>query len=130
MDLDDHGLVGVPDAHELLGGSGETISGPGEVLPRVPLAIGGDVVVPVVEAAPEVVAAAERSSSPPHDDHLDRIVLGRQAYRLLELVGHRWNDRVQLLRSVERHRCDRAVHAVEHRLKVRHASFTESEMVS
>ena len=43
-----------------------------EVLARVPLAVGGQPLVPVVEAAAEVVAGAEGAAGAAQDDHLHR----------------------------------------------------------
>ena len=58
--LGDHRLRRAPDAHELLRRRELRRGGEGEVLARVPAPVGGDRVVPVLEAVAEVVAGAER----------------------------------------------------------------------
>ena len=79
-----------------------------EVLARVPLAVGRDPLVPVVEAAAEVVAGAERAPRAAQHDHLaPSASRTARVDRRLDLVGHRRHDRVQLLGPVQRDRRDR-----------------------
>src|SRR5207249_2699591 len=79
-------------------------------------AVGGQALVPVVEAAAEVEARTERAARAPQEDDLGVAVADRLGDRRLELFGHRRDDRVQPLRAVEGDRGDRAVGGVGQRL--------------
>jgi len=75
--------------------------GEDEVLARIPAALGGDGLVPVVEPGTEVVTGAERPSCAPEHDDLDRVVPDGGRHGRFELVGHRGHDGVQAIGAVE-----------------------------
>jgi osmoprotectant transport system substrate-binding protein len=122
--LGDHRLGSPPQAHEL---RHRTVrrGGPREILPRVPLAGGGDPAVPVVEPAPEVEAGAERASRPPQDDHFRLGVQRGSMDGRLELVRHGGDDRVQVVRPVQRDRRDVVGDAVGQSLEAHGCSLVE-----
>ena len=126
--LGDHGLRRAPNAHELLRRRHLGRGGHGEVLARVPPAIGLETLGPVVKAAPEVIPGTERAARPANHDHLHRRVAYRPAHRRLHLVGHRRHDRVQLFRAVEGDGGHRAVDGVEQRL-VAHVAVHEAMLL-
>ena len=72
----------------------------------------------MMKAAAGVIAGAERSAGASQHDHLDLAVERRLAHGGVKLVGHRGNDRVEVLRPVERDRRDRTVSVVQQRLEV------------
>ena len=85
-------------------------------MPGIPRAVGRERVVPVVKAAAEVEAGAERASGAAQHDHLHVRVGARRVDRRLELLRHRRHDRVQPLGPVQRDRRDRLVGVVQQRL--------------
>ncbi|HSZ14574.1 MAG TPA: hypothetical protein VK790_11135 [Solirubrobacteraceae bacterium] len=93
--------------HRALVGGGER-----EVLAGVPHAVGGEHGVPVVKAAAEVEARAERALGAAQQDHLHLRVGARAVDRRFQLIGHRRHDRVQPLGPVQRDRRDRFVGVV------------------
>jgi len=116
VDLGDHRFRRPPDAHQLLGGGGRLRGREGEVLAGVPRAVGRDRVVPVLEAAAEVVARTEGPAGTADDDDPDPVVADRGGDGRLDLVGHRRDDRVQMLGPVQGDRRDPRAGRVEDRL--------------
>ena len=115
--LDDHGLRRAPQAHELRHRAEAGGGRPDEVLAGIPAAVGGEHLIPVVKALPEIEAGAEGAPRAPQDDHPHPLVGDRLLDRFLELVGHRWDDRVEALRAVEGDPRDPLVALVDQRLK-------------
>ena len=101
-----------------------------EVLARIPAAVGVHRVVPVVEAAAEVVAAGERASRAAQHDHLDGGVAFGKPDGLLDLVGHRRHDGVEVLRAVQRDGGDGTVRLVQNRLELRRRRHSSSRVTS
>ena len=69
-------ITGLCERHTLMnrGTAPKARGGPGEVLARVPLAVGGQPLVPVMKAAAEVEARAEGAACAAEDDHLHGVV--------------------------------------------------------
>ena len=100
-------------------------------LPGSQRAVGLERLAPVLEAAAEVVAGAERAAGAAHDDHLDRRRRGSRAPTASShLVGHRRHDRVERLGPVERDGRHRAGDGVEHGLVARHAEALSGRRVA
>src|SRR5208282_2476220 len=113
-------------AHELRHSSkAEAGGGPDEVLAGIPLAIGGQLVVPLMKAAAEVEPGAERASGPAHYDYPDRGIGDRAMNRGFNLIRHRRHDRIEPVRAVERNRRDRIIDLVQQRF-VRWVSSSRS----
>jgi hypothetical protein len=109
----DHRLGGPPDRHELLRRTGLTGADHGEVLAGVPAPVGVHRLAPLLEAVAEVVATGERPAGSAQDDDLDRRIPLGEADGGLDLVGHRRNDRVELVGAVQRDRRNRTGRGVQ-----------------
>jgi len=87
------------------------------------LPVGHHGVAPLLEATAEVVAPREGAAGAAQHDDFDVLVALSQPDRRLDLVGHGRDDRVELLRAVQRDGGDRAGGRVEQCLEVGLASF-------
>lgn len=124
MHLRDHRFGRPPDGHEFLRRSGLPRGDHGEILARIPSAVGHHGIAPMLEAAAEVVTAGEGAAGTAQHDDLDVLVALGQPDSGLDLVGHGRDDGVELFRAVERDGGHRPGRRVQQRLEIgcRHSS--------
>jgi hypothetical protein len=114
--LRDHRLGAAPQAHELGDRPRERARGGNEIFAGIPAALRIQHVFEVTEVFRKIEPGAKRPSRPAQNDHAYLTVAVRLDDRVLDLVGHGWDNGIQPLRTVQGNRRHCAAPLIQDRL--------------